>query len=150
MIKNPLRVHLLSCLLSIKMPNKDADDRLTSFLNLLLGIDSGVMAFLLVIAHYNPGGFQLPATLPATIQSPHHELTFGCQVFALALCAATILIIHAFSLWKHQSQRYQKNIRGIAVLLLAVTPITIVTAGLKIVNNPGLLKEGEQKQNQHG
>ena len=149
MIKNPLRVHLLSCLLSIKMPNKDADDRLTSFLNLLLGIDSGVMAFLLVIAHYNPGGFQLPATLPITIQPPHQELAFGWQVLALALCATAILIIHVVGLWKYQAQRYQKNVRRIAALLLAVTLIAIGTAGWKIVNDPGLLKGGEQKQTQH-
>ncbi len=131
------------------MPNKDADDRITSFLNLLLGIDSGVMAFLLVIAHYNPGGFQLPATLPIGIQSPHQELTFGWQVLALSLCATAILIIHAVGLWKYQAQRYKKNSRRIAVLLLAVSFIAIGTAGWKIVNDPGLLKAGEQKPNQH-
>lgn len=128
------------------MANKDDSDRITSFLNLLLGIDSGVMAFLLVIARYNPGGFQLPATLPVKIQSPHHELAFGCQVLALALCATAILIIHAVGLWKHQSQQYQRYISRIAVFLLAVTLIAIGTAGWEIVKDPGLLKEGEQKQ----
>lgn len=126
------------------MPNKDADDRLTPFLNLILGIDSGAMVYLL-ITHYNPGGFQLPAKLPFNLQPPHHEMSFGCQVLALAGCAAVILIVHAIGLWKHQSQRYQKNVRRTAVLLLAATLTIIGSAGYKIVKNPGLLKEAEQK-----
>lgn len=127
------------------MKNIDADERVTSFLKLLLGIDSGAMVYLL-ITHYNPGGVQLPASLPLDIPPPHHELSFGWQVSALAVCATTVLVIHAIGLWKHPSQRYQKNIRKIAVLLLTVTLTAIGTAGYKILKNPGLLKQGEQKQ----
>ena len=128
------------------MQNKDADERITSFLNLLLGIDSGAMIYLL-ITHYNPGGaVQLPAKLPFTFAPPHHELSFVCEVAVLALSALAILIIHAISLWKHQSQRYWNIVRRISVLVLAATVIAIGAAGCKIVKNPGLLKEGEQKQ----
>lgn len=112
---------------------------------MLLGIDSGAMVYLL-ITHYNPGGVKLPVNLPFNLQPPHQELSFGCQVLALAGCAAVILAIHAIGLWKHQSQRYQKNIRIVAALLLVATLTTIGSAGYKIVRNPGLLKAEEQKQ----
>lgn len=128
-----------------KMQSKDADDRIAAFLNLLLGIDSGAMVYLL-ITHYNPGGVQLPVKLPFTIPPPHHELSFGWQVSVLAVCAAAILIIHAIGLWKHQSQRYRLMTKWIAILVLVATLTAIGTAGYKIVKNPGLLKEGEQKQ----
>src|SRR5204862_5628463 len=122
----------------LRMQSKVTDDRITAFMNLLLGIDSGAMAYLLVITHHNPGGFRLPGTLPATITPPHHELTFGWQVLILALCAAAILIIHAIGLWKPQSQRYHQIIRVVALFVLAATLTATGTAGFKIVKNPGL------------
>ena len=64
----------------------------------------------------------------------------------LAACAGAILIIHAFRLWMHQSQRYQEGIRKIAVLILAATLLAIFQAGYKILKDPRLLKGGEQMQ----
>lgn len=112
---------------------------------MLLGIDSGAMVYLL-ITRYNPGGVQLPVNLPFNLQPAHHELSFGWQVSALGGCAAVILVIHAIGLWKHQSQRYQKNVRRFAALLLVATLTIIGSAGYRIVRNPGLLKAEEQKQ----
>lgn len=119
------------------MDKKDGE-RLDSFFNLLFGIDSGAMVYLL-ITHYNPGGIELPAKLPFAIPPAHHELSFGLEVSALAVCAATILTIRVIGLWNHQSQRYQKNSRRMAVVLLATTLIATGTAGYKIVRNPRLL-----------
>jgi hypothetical protein len=123
--------------------DKTDEDRLDSFLSLLFGIDSGAMVYLL-ITHYNPGGIELPTKLPFIIPPAHNELSFGWQVSVLAVCAAVILIIRTIGLWKHQSQRYQKNVRNMAVLLLAATLIATGTAGYKIVKDPGLLQAGGQ------
>jgi len=125
------------------MDKKD-EERLDSFLNLLFGIDSGAMAYLL-ITHFNPGGIELPTKLPFTIPPPHHELSFCWEVSVLAGCAVVILIIRSIGLWKYQSQRYQNISRIIAVVLLAVTLIATGTAGYMIVRNPGLLDVGGQK-----
>jgi hypothetical protein len=126
-----------------KMQSEESEDRVTSFLNLLLGIDSGAMIFLL-ISRFDPGGIQLPASLPLDIPPPHHELSFGWQVVALGICAATILILRAFSLWKYR--KYKRIARYFSVVILTVTLVTIGTAGCKVLKNPELLKEGEQKQ----
>jgi hypothetical protein len=125
------------------MDKKD-EERLDSFFNLLFGIDSGAMVYLL-ITHYNPGGIELPAKLPFTIPPPHHELSFCLEVSLLAGCAVVILLIRTFGLWKHQSQRYQKFFRIIACVLLAVTLFATGKAGCKILRNPGLLDVGSQK-----
>jgi hypothetical protein len=125
--------------------NKDPNDRITAFLNLLLGIDSGAMVYLL-ITHYNPGGIMLPATLPFTIPPPHYQLSFSWQISVLAICAAAILIIHVVGLWKYQSQRYWLVVRKIAAIILVLTLIDIGTAGYKIVKNSELLKDEGQEQ----
>jgi hypothetical protein len=130
---------------SDKMQSKDADARITAFPNLLLGIDSGAMVYLL-ITHYNLGGVQLPAKLPFTIPPPHQELSFGWQVSVLAVCVAAILIIHAIGLWQHQSQRYRLMAKWTAMLVLVATLTAIGTSGYEIVKSPGLLKDVEQKQ----
>ena len=126
-------------------PFKESSERTSAFLNLLFGIDSGAMVYLL-ITQYNPGGITLPATLPFTIPPPHDELSFGLQVSVLAICTGMILVIHAIGLWKHQSQIYWLCVRRIAVVILLCTLVAIGMAGCKIMKNPELLKHGDQKQ----
>ncbi len=113
-------------------------ERITSFLNLILGLCVAAMVGLL-IPTVIPGS-RLPISLPFTLTEEHSELSFSRQIVILAGCSGAILILQLIGLWKHNCKYFHRAMKILTAIILAFALLTIVSAGRKILKNPHILK----------
>jgi hypothetical protein len=120
-----------------RMDKKDEEQRMDSFLNLLIGIDSGAMVFFLWFVRGDRLGVgHLPFQLAF--------MPFKYNVLTLAACAASILIIRGLNLYCHGKPRFQKNCKRAAWIILTATIIAVCDGGCTLIENPNFLSDSKK------